>query len=270
MNTISRAERIDRLAQELLTATDQVRPVRPLRQRHPDLDVTEAYRIQQHQLRARVAGGEQLVGRKVGLTSAAMQAQLGIDSPDFGFVLDSMTFADGDTASADRFIAPRIEPELAFVLNRPLAGPGVTTVEALTAVEHVFLALEIIDSRVADWNIGLVDTVADNASCGAVVLGREPLSIHPASTSRIGVELFVDGELRQRGEGTAVMNDPLAPLVWLANTLGALGDGLRAGEFVLTGSFTGAVPIAPGSAVRADYGPHGRISINFAHLEETP
>lgn len=263
MNSAHDAGQIDRLADELLSATDAATPVPPLTERYPSLDIDDAYGIQSRQRTMRRAAGRSLVGRKIGLTSLAMQQQLGIDSPDFGYVLDDMVYSDGDTVPAARFISPRVEPELAFVLDRPLRGPGLTRSDALAAVGEVFLALEIIDSRVADWKITLVDTVADNASCGAVVLAREPLEIDPGQTADMVVDLSRNGQVVHRGNGAAVMSDPLEPLVWLANTLAAYDEGLEAGEFVLTGSFTGAVAVAVGDDITAHFGEHGAIGIRF-------
>lgn len=254
---------IDDIVRELLQATRSRIPIRPLRTRIPEMDVDDAYRVQAGQLEALTASGRRLVGRKIGLTSAAMQRQLGIDSPDFGYVLDDMVYNDGDLVPADRFIAPRIEPELAFHLREPLQGPGITREQAVAAVDSVFLALEIIDSRIADWDIGLVDTVADNASCGAIAIAREPLTIDPGATASIEVGVDLNGDIVQRGRGDAVLGDPIEPLVWLANTMGRFGVTLGAGEFVLTGSFCAAVPVESGDRVTADFGEHGTISVSF-------
>jgi len=259
MTTARNAE----LAQELLVAAAQRTTVAPLRDRVADMTLDDAYEIQSRQLDAHLAEGRSLVGRKIGLTSLAMQEQLGVDSPDFGFVLDTMVFSDGDTVNIDQFIAPRAEPELAFVLSSPLQGPGVTRDDAVNAVSDVFAAIEIIDSRVENWNIGLLDTVADNASCGAIVVGREPLSVLPGATAAVEVELQINGDRVEGGRGDAVLGDPIAPLVWLANLLGERGVTLNAGEIILTGSFCRAAAIAEGDRVIADFGPLGALSVAF-------
>lgn len=254
---------IETIADDLRAATASKQAIAPLRDRFPDMAVSDAYRVQLRQLTLSTTSGRNLVGRKVGLTSTAMQRQLGIDSPDFGFVLDDMVYSDGDAVPTDRFLAPRIEAELAFLLREPLAGPGITREQAVAAVDGVFLALEIIDSRIADWDIGLVDTVADNASCGAIVVAREPLTIGPGRTDAIEVDLLLNGVAMQHGRGDAVLGDPIEPLVWLANTMGQYGVELGAGEFVLTGSFCGAVPVKSGDRVTANFGDHGAIAVSF-------
>jgi 2-keto-4-pentenoate hydratase len=146
-------------------------PIAPLTERYPGLDVADAYAIQQINLTRRLNGGRSLVGHKIGLTSEPMQMLLGVDEPDFGYILDDMVLRDGSAVSAARFCAPRVEPEVAFLLHRPLRGPGVTVDEVHAATEAVAVALEIVDSRIADWKLTLADTVADNASSGAVVIG---------------------------------------------------------------------------------------------------
>ncbi|SDY79120.1 2-keto-4-pentenoate hydratase [Herbiconiux ginsengi] len=251
------------IAEELIAATRGRTVVQPLRKRFPALTLDDAYAIQVHQLDARRRSGSTLVGRKIGLTSTAMQRQLGIDSPDFGFVLDDMVYSDGDSIPLDRFVAPRVEPELAFVLRHSLSGPGVDREEALAAVEYVFAAIEIIDSRIADWDIGLLDTVADNASCGAIVVAREPMDIDVGHTRSVEVDLHRNGEIVDSGRGDAVLGDPLQPLVWLANVLGEHGATIQAGEIVLTGSFCRAAPVVRGDRVTADFRDHGSLTIDF-------
>lgn len=251
------------LARELATATTTGRPVAPVRDRVEGMTLDDAYAVQDAQLAALLAAGRRVVGWKIGLTSVAMQQQLGIDTPDSGYVLDDMVYSAGDAIPAGRFIAPRVEPELAFVLGAPLRGSGVTLEEAAAAVEFVFPALEIIDSRVADWDIGLLDTVADNASCGAIVLGREPLEVDPRQTAQVIAEISVDGGTVESGAGTAVLGDPLAPLAWFAQVLDTRGRGLETGDIVLTGSFCRAIPVTAGSRVRAEFIGHAELAVTF-------
>ncbi len=249
------------VAEELLRAYDTHEPVAPPRTVIDGLDLAGAYRIQQLQEKALTAAGRRVVGRKIGLTSLAMQRQLGVDSPDFGFFTEDLVFEDGAEIGISRFIAPKVEPELAFVLRSDL-GVGATLADARAAVDKVRLAVEVIDSRVRDWDIRLVDTVADNASCGAVILGPA-IEVPPDRLVDVRAAMSIDGELTGSGTGADVMGDPLAPLVWLAGVLGERGAGLRAGETVLTGSFCAAAPVSAGQRVDVDYGVHGHVSARF-------
>jgi 2-keto-4-pentenoate hydratase len=253
-----------RLADELLEATRTRVPVPPLRDRVLDMTLQDAYVVQTHQLDTHRAAGRTLAGHKVGLTSFAMQRQLGVDSPDFGYFFEDMVHGEGAVLPVDGFVSPKVEPELGLVLRETLTGPGVTLERARAAVGQVFPAIEIIDSRVADWDIALVDTVADNASCGAIAVGSTPLDVPVEDLIEVLCGLRINGELRESGTGADVMDDPVAPLAWLANVLGERGVSLEAGQLVLTGSFTRAVPVVAGESVTADYGPHGSLTISFA------
>ncbi|MER2135007.1 MAG: fumarylacetoacetate hydrolase family protein [Arthrobacter sp.] len=248
---------------ELTKAAESGEPVEPLRIRLAGMDVDDAYAIQALQLEHHLANGKVLAGRKVGLTSVAMQNQLGVDSPDFGFFLNDMVYFDGAEIPVADFIAPRVEPEFGFLLTKPLRGPGVTRNEAVTAIGEVRAAMEIIDSRIRDWDIALVDTIADNASCGAIVLGSSKLAVDPADLAGIGCALRIDGEVRESGTGSDVMGDPIESLIWLANVLGRRGVGIEAGQVVLPGSFTRALPITGGQSAVADFGSLGAVTVNF-------
>jgi 2-keto-4-pentenoate hydratase len=259
----SRSQVMDRFAAELLEATSSLVPVAPLRDRFEGMTLQDAYRVQTAQLEHHVAAGRVLAGRKVGLTSLAMQRQLGVDSPDFGFFFADMVHHDGARIPASGFIAPKVEPEFGFVLKDTLRGPGVTLEQAAAAIGAVYPAIEIIDSRIADWDIRLVDTVADNASCGAVAVGRTPLDVDPSALLDVACSLLIDGQATGSGTGADVMGDPVAPLAWLANVLGGQGVALEAGQLVLPGSFTGAEPVTAGSTAVADFGPLGSLTIHF-------
>jgi 2-keto-4-pentenoate hydratase len=203
-------------------------------------------------------------GHKIGLTSAAIQRQLGVEEPDFGHLFADMEIT-GATLRMNRFIAPRVEPELAFVLGRELHGPQVTTREAAAAVHQVLPALEIIDSRIADWRIGLPDTVADNASSGAYVLGTTGVPLHRLDLDRLGCVLRVGSEVAATGTASAVLGNPLAGLAWLANTLGRYGTVLQPGQVILSGSMTAAVNLVPGRTISAEFDGLGHLSL---HVEE--
>lgn len=255
---------VQNAADALLGAYASGIPVPPLTASQPDLSVSDAYAIQLAQVSAWTAGGAVVKGHKVGLTSAAMQRQLGVSQPDFGHLTDAMFLPEGVTAEVGRFLQPKAEPEIAFVLGKPLAGPGVTTAEALAAVDFVLPALEIIDSRIADWKITLADTVADNASSGAVVLGSRPVRPDILDLSLTGCLLHRNGRLEGTGAGGAVLGSPVNALVWLANTVGPLGVTLDAGHVVLPGSVCAAIPFGPGDTVSAAFDRIGTVTITFS------
>ena len=250
-------------ASELLEATETLEPVAPLRGRLEGMDVEDAYVVQTLQLDKHLADGRVLAGRKVGLTSLAMQQQLGVDSPDFGFFFEDMVHNEGARLAAGAFVSPKVEPEFGFVLKETLQGPGVTVEQARAAIGEVYAAIEIIDSRIADWDIKLVDTVADNASCGAIAVGTTPLPVSVEDLTNVACTLRINGEARESGTGEAVMADPVAPLAWLANVLGEQGVALEAGQLVLPGSFTKALPVVAGESATADFGDLGSLTINF-------
>lgn len=259
----ARIELKDQLAAELVEATSALVPVTPLRDRLDGMDVADAYYIQTAQLNHHLAAGRVLAGRKVGLTSLAMQRQLGVDSPDFGFFFEDMVHGEGARIPASAFISPKVEPEFGFVLKHSLQGPGVTLEQAAAAIDAVYPAIEIIDSRVADWNIKLVDTVADNASCGAIAVGSTALDVDPSALLDVTCSLVIDGAALGTGTGADVMGNPVAPLAWLANVLGEQGVALDAGQLILPGSFTKAEPVTAGSTAVADFGALGSLTIHF-------
>ena len=258
------ADSVEEAAAILLNAYDSHIPVPPLTAAQPDLSLDDAYAIQRAQVAVWTAAGAVVKGHKVGLTSAAMQRQLGVDQPDFGHLIDTMFLPEGTTADLGQFLQPRAEPEMALVLARPLRGPGVTVAEALAAVDFVLPALEIIDSRIADWKITLPDTIADNASSGGVVLGSRPVRPSELDLSLTGCLLRRNGRIEGTGAGGAVLGSPVNALVWLANTLGPLGAGLEAGHVVLPGSLTAAIPFGPGDTVSATFDRIGSVSVTFS------
>ncbi|MCW2500575.1 MAG: 2-oxopent-4-enoate hydratase [Frankiales bacterium] len=255
-------------AAALLAAYRDGHPVEPLSEKYSDLTLDDAYEIQLLQIQQRLAAGASVKGHKVGLTSVAMQRQLGVDQPDFGHLLDDMFHLENMPIPVGHYLQPRIEPEVAIVLKRALHGPGVTAAEAAAAVDFVLPALEVIDSRIRDWKIGLLDTVADNASSGGVVLGSRPTPLGAVDLRLAGCTLHVRGELVATGAGGAVLGSPLNALVWLANTLGARGVGLEAGHVVLPGSVTAAVPVQPGDSVTATFAGLGSVTARFAPAAE--
>jgi 2-keto-4-pentenoate hydratase len=260
VDVVTRAEAADLL----MSAYRTRHPVEPLVDKFPQLTLDDSYAIQLLSIADRVAAGARIKGHKVGLTSPAMQRQMDVDQPDFGHLLDDMFHLENQPIPTGDFLQPRIEPEVAFVLHRGLRGPGVTVAEAAAAVGFVLPALEIIDSRIRDWQIGILDTIADNASSGGVVLGSNPTRLGAVDLRLSGCTLRRNGELVGTGAGGAVLGSPLNSLVWLANTLGARGVALEAGQVVLPGSITASVPVAAGDCFTAVFAGLGSVTARFA------
>lgn len=226
----------------------------------PGAGLAQAYQVQQAQVVQWVADGDLVKGHKVGLASRAMQRQMGVDQPDFGHLTARMFHLEHAPIPRGTFIQPRVEPEVAFVLGRPLSGPGVTLAEAVRAVDHVLPSLEFVDSRIADWRIGIFDTVADNASSGGVVLGSRPVRLEDVDLRLMACNLHINGELVGTGAGGAVLGSPLNSLVWLANTVGPLGVTLEPGHVVLPGSMTRAFPVTTGDSIVAHMAGLGSVT----------
>jgi 2-oxopent-4-enoate hydratase len=252
------------LADELWEADRSAKPVAPLTERHPDLVLEDAYAIQTLNIERRVAAGQRVVGRKVGLTSLPMQRMLGVGEPDFGVLTDEMVVEDGDLIDLSRLVQPRVEAELAFVMERDLAGPGVTTAGALSAIAGALPSVEVVDSRVADWKIKLVDTVADNASSGLIVLGGRMRRVEDLDLRLLGVVVSRGGEMIDTGAGAAALGNPARCVAWLANKLGSFGEGLKAGDVVLPGAVHAMVPVEPGDVFRAEFAHLGAVTVRFS------
>ena len=227
---------------ELYEALRGRRSLTPLIERDSDLTVDDAYAISLDFLARRVKDGEKVVGKKIGVTSKAVQDMLGVHQPDFGFLTDWM-FVEGDIdVDAKALIAPRAEAEIAFILKDSLNGPGVTAADVMAATESIAPCFEIVDSRINDWKISIVDTVSDNASCGVYVIGDARLDPREFDLPGLHVAVTKNGEPLSEGYGNAVQGDPAQAVAWLANTLGAYGVTLDAGDVILSGSL---VPLAP-------------------------
>lgn len=255
---------ITKAAEVLLEAYRSGVPIAPLTETFGDFTLEQAYQIQLCQVERWRQDGRVIKGHKVGLTSAPMRRQMGVNESDFGHLTDAMFHLDAAPIDLGRYLQPRIEPETAFVLARGLAGPGVTAAEAAAAVDFVLPALEIIDSRIRDWKITLPDTVADNASSGGVVLGSTPAKLPGLDLALTGCLLAKDGRIIDTGAGGAVLGHPLNALVWLANTIAAHGVALEAGDVILPGSITASVPVAPGQTVTASFAGLGAVTASFA------
>lgn len=228
----------------------------------PDMTLEDAYDVQRRWAEARIAGGAKIVGRKIGLTSRAMQQASKMTEPDYGVILDDALFHDGARIGAGTFIKPRLEVELAFVMGEDLSGAGCQVHDVLRATEFVQPALEIIDYR-TEVPRQIVDTIADNAAFGAIVLGGRTIRPFDVDLRRIGATLSQNGVIEESGVSAAVMGHPAAGLAWLVNKLAPLGDGLKKGDIVLGGSFTRPVDIVSGDVIFADYGPLGSLGLRF-------
>ncbi len=255
---------IDTLGDALHAALAARSTIEPLTSRHPDITIDDAYRVQQRMLARRLAGGETVVGKKIGVTSKAVMDMLGVYQPDFGYLLSGMVYGEGQTIPIDTLIQPKAEGEIAFVLKKDLLGPGITNAAVLAATECVMPCFEIVDSRIRDWKIRIQDTVADNASCGVFVLGDRAVAPSAVDLSTCGMVLEKNGEVIGTGAGAAALGSPVNAVAWLANTLGRLGIPLKAGEVILSGALAAMSPCAAGDTFRVAIGGIGGCSVRFA------
>lgn len=261
----SRAAITSALAAELHRALVERRTVPPIRTRGFDLTIDDAYAISLEILSRREAAGEIVIGKKIGVTSKAVQDMLGVHQPDFGFLTNTMLVDEGGTIKLSRsLVQPRAEAEIALILARPLLGPGVTPQDVLAATEAVAPCFEIVDSRIADWDIGIVDTIADNASCGLFVIGASRVDPRSIDLATLEVRVTKNGKPLSRGVGAAVQGSPLASVAWLANTLGRYGVPLRAGEIILSGSLVPLEPARAGDVFALEADHLGRASVRFS------
>ncbi|MEH0841197.1 fumarylacetoacetate hydrolase family protein [Micromonospora sp. CPCC 205711] len=247
----------------LRTAAETRTPCPPVRDLIGPDDETLAYAVQRRSTEAGVRDGRRPVGRKVGLTSLAVQRQLGVDRPDFGMLFDDMACAESAVISLDRLLQPRVEAEIAFVLADDVVDPGVTAVTVRQRVAYAVPALEIVDSRIAGWDISFADTVADNGSSGLFVLGADGVPLDAVEPVAVQMTMLVDGVPASTGSGKACLGDPLDALAWLARTALAHGDPLRAGDVVLSGALGPMVRLDQGMHVRADLTGLGSVEATF-------
>ena len=254
---------IDQLGDELYRALKDCRTLAPLTERHPDIGIDDAYSIQQRMLRRRLDAGEHVVGKKIGVTSRAVMDMLGVYQPDFGWLTDAMVYNEGQAIEAATLIQPKAEGEIAFVLKKTLKGPGISAADVLAATEGVMACFEIVDSRIQDWKIKIQDTVADNASCGVFVLGDRLVDVRDVDLGTCGMVLEKNGDIVATGAGAAALGHPANAVAWLANTLGAHGIALEAGEIVLSGSLGIMVPVQAGDNLRVTIGGIGGCSVRF-------
>jgi 2-oxopent-4-enoate/cis-2-oxohex-4-enoate hydratase len=238
MDTTQTQQYGDELYQSLLSR----QPVAPLTEREPGITIDDAYQIQLRMIQRRLDAGEHVVGKKIGVTSKVVMDMLKVNQPDFGQLLSGMVFNEGQPLSMSQFIAPKAEAEVAFILSRDLMGPGVTAADVLRATDCVMPCFEIVDSRIKDWKIKIQDTVADNASCGVLTLGGTRKSPRDIDLALAGMVLEKNGEIISTSTGASVQGSPVNAVAWLANTLGRLGIGLKAGDIILSGSHRRSCP----------------------------
>ncbi|MDH4580771.1 2-oxopent-4-enoate hydratase [Pseudomonas sp. BN415] len=255
--------KIEQYGDELYEAFVSRRTVPPLLQREPEITIEDAYRIQQRYVARRLAAGETVVGKKIGVTSKPVQDFLGVFQPDFGILTSGMVYQEGDEIDLGTLIQPKAEAELAFVLKHDLVGPGITAMDVIRATDYVVPCFEIVDSRITDWQIKIQDTVADNASCGVYVLGSDRGDPREIDLTLAGMVLEKNGELFSTGVGAAVQGSPANAVAWLANTLGELGIPFKAGEVILSGSQSALVPIADGDELVCTVGGLGSCRAKF-------
>ncbi|TMJ22351.1 MAG: 2-oxo-hepta-3-ene-1,7-dioic acid hydratase [Alphaproteobacteria bacterium] len=257
------AERLDR-------AEKTRKQIRQISLEHPDITIEEAYAVQKAWIEIKVAAGRSVKGHKIGLTSKAMQSALNIDEPDSGVLLDDMFFADGGLVPSDRFIATRAEAELAFIMNKRLAGPNCTMFDVLNASDFVVPALEILDTRIERVDPvtksarKIFDTIADNAANAGIVLGGRPIRPLDTDLRWIGALCSRNGQVEETGLAAGVLNHPATAVAWLANKIAPLGLALEPGQVVLAGSFIRPIETRKGDTIQADFGAYGSVNCYFA------
>ena len=256
-------QKIIQYGDELYQALVDRKTIAPLTSREPGITIENAYHIQQQMLARRMEHGARIVGKKIGVTSAAVMNMLNVHQPDFGYLLDTMIYNEGEAIPVNSLIQPKAEGEIAFILKHDLLGPGISNADVLRATECVMPCFEIVDSRITDWKIKIQDTVADNASCGVFFLGDQAVDPRKVDLLTCGMVLEKNGEIIATGAGAAALGSPVNAVAWLANTMGRLGIPLRAGEVILSGSLAAMFPAKAGDNFRVTIGGIGGCSVRF-------
>ena len=252
-----------RYAKELLEAETAVKEIAAFTDRDESITVEDAYYIQLETVKLKEAQGKKVIGKKVGLTSRAMQEMLQVDEPDYGHLFDDMTVKNGDIVDTKTMVAPRIEAEIGFMLKDDLVGPNITFLDVIMATDYVLPTLEIIDSRIADWKIKLIDTVADNGSSAKVVIGDEKKNLEDIHLRTNGMILKKNEEIVATGSGAAALGHPAEAIAWLANKLSDFDITLKKGELILPGALSGALNVEAGDTIKADFGTLGVVEVTF-------
>ncbi|MBV7507810.1 2-keto-4-pentenoate hydratase [Bacillus sp. sid0103] len=255
--------RVNEAYEHLIQAEREQKMVSPLTDLYPDLTIDEAYHVQIKAIDQKLQAGHRIVGKKIGLTSHAMQKLLGVDQPDYGHLLEHMEVPNNGIIQLDQLFQPKVEAELAFVLRKDLNGPNVTLEDVLEATDYLVPALEIVDSRIVDWRIKLQDTIADNASCGLYVLGNERISVADNDLTQVEMNLFRNGELMNTGYGADVLGHPATCVAWLANKLSEYNVALKAGEVILSGALSAAIVAQKGDRFTAGFTRIGKVEVSF-------
>ena len=257
-------QQIQACGDELYQAMIDRKPVRPLTERFSDITIDDAYHISLRMLERRIEAGEKVIGKKIGLTSKAVQNMLKVGQPDFGYLTDAMAFSQGEEMPiSERLMQPKAEGEIAFILKRDLIGPGITSADVLAATDCVIPCFEVVDSRVENWEIKIQDTVADNASCGLFVLGDRAVDPRKVDLATCGMVVEKNGSIISTGAGAAALGSPVNCVTWLANTLGQFGIPLKAGEVILSGSLVPLEPVQAGDFMSVSIGGIGSASVRF-------
>lgn len=257
-------ELIQSCGDELYQAMVERKTLRPLTERYPNITLENAYQISLRMLERRLAAGEHIIGKKIGLTSKAVQNMLGVGQPDFGYLTNKMAFSQGEEMPiSSQLMQPKAEGEIAFILKKDLMGPGVTNADVLAATDFVMPCFEVVDSRIENWEIKIQDTVADNASCGLFILGNNAVDPRKVDLATCGMVVEKNGSIISTGAGAAALGSPVNCVTWLANTLGHFGIPLKAGEVILSGSLVPLVPVKAGDFMSLSIGGIGGASVRF-------
>jgi 2-keto-4-pentenoate hydratase len=254
---------IEQAAAQLLEAEKNRQPINQLTETYPDFSIEDAYAVQQQVKARKLESNARIIGRKIGLTSLAMQNALGVHEPDFGSLYENMLLPEGSAIPYEQFLQPKVEAELAFIMKKDLKGPGVHFQDVLQATSYIVPAFEIIDSRVRDWKIRIEDTIADNASSGALVLGSRGINVEDVNLRLVGLVLERNGQVVDTAAGAAVLGHPAAAVAWLCNKLSQFGEGLKEGDIILSGSFTKAYEVKPGDVYSAHFNQIGSVQVGF-------
>tara|TARA_R110001583_G_scaffold2296_17_gene17021 strand:+ start:22706 stop:23491 length:786 start_codon:yes stop_codon:yes gene_type:complete len=257
-------EQIIQCGDELFDAMRKRQTLRPFTERFEDFTIDDAYHVSLRMVERRVQSGERIIGKKIGVTSKAVQNMLNVYQPDFGYLTDSMAYSEGEEMPISKLlIQPKAEGEIAFILKKDLMGPGVTNADVLAATDCVIPCFEVVDSRIENWEIKIQDTVADNASCGLFILGDKAISPRKIDLTTCGMVVEKNGSIISTGAGAAALGSPVNCVTWLANTLGEFGIPLKAGEVILSGSLVPLEPVKAGDHMRVSIGGMGSASVRF-------
>lgn len=254
---------IEEAARRLREANENKVLCQPVRDLIGEKDIGAAYAVQKINTNLRMSKGAKLVGAKIGLTSKVVQEQLGVHQPDFGLLFDDMEIMNGDEISCKELMQPKAEGEIALILGKDLNGKSITTVDVLRAVEYVVASIEVVGSRIENWNIGITDTIADNASSSHFVLGHRPVRLENIDVINCKMVMRKNGEEVSEGFGSACLGSPITATLWLAKTMASLNTPLRAGDVILSGALGPMVSVAPGDFVEASFDELGKVSVHF-------